>query len=278
MEKWGDWKITDEQAQAIYKGDKSARDKFYFDNLDRVRSMAYSHCLKRPYCRGWREDMIDGVYLDLMIFESAVNQPVTDVWRLRKFIYASFNACPKGGLVYLYAQNRKLLSGNKEYNAPVDVLPLDAPINFSNALHNHDGGHIATVADTIPTVEYPSEERYDDVKEIACRYLSPRAADYIKHYVEGYGRSEIVALTGDKRMTFTFAKQGLISHYKSILADLSIMGFNVDYYEKIDPNVKTEKQYKHSPEEREKRRLWAQRWREKRKATRGTPHDPRPAA
>lgn len=79
-------------------------------------------------------------------------------------------------------------------------------------------------------------------------------------------------------MTFTAVKKELIKHCEDVLTALSDMGVNVDYYENINPNVKAEKRYKHSPEEREKRRLWAQRWREKRKAARGTPRDPRPAA
>lgn len=266
MKGWGDWKITDEQAKAIHNGDKNARDNFYFDNLDKIRAMAYSHCRNRPYCRGYFDDMINGVYVDLTIFESAINQPVTDLWRLKKFIYASFNACPHGGLAYLYAHNRKLLSGRKEYFAPADTLSLDAPISFTSELHNHDGGHIATVAEVVPAPELLSENEYDTIKQIACRYLSPRSAEYIGYFIDGYGNMEIKALTGDKRANLTAVKKELKTHYKTILADLTAIGLNVEYYGKINPNEKTEKHYKTTPEEREKRRLWAQNWRAKQKA------------
>lgn len=263
---WGDWKITDEQATAIYNGDKIARDKFYFDNLDKIRAMAYNHCLKRPYCCGWREDMINGVYVDLSIFESAVNQPVNCLWRLKKFIYASFNACPHGGLAYLYEYNRKLLSGKKEYYAPADILPLDTPVDFPSSLHTHDGGQVPTVADSIPAPNGSSEKAFDIVKRIACRYLSPRSAEYIGYFIEGYGNEQIKALTGKKNASLTPVRKELITHCKTILDDLTAIGFNVEYFYDIDLTAKSEKRYKTTPAEREKRRLQMQRWREKQKS------------
>lgn len=266
MTNWGDWKITDEQAQAIYNGDKTARDKFYFDNLDKIRAMAHTHCSRSSSCRGWFEDMVNGVYVDLTIFESGINQPVNNVWRLHKFIYASFKACPRGGLAYLYEHNRKLLSGRKEYRVSTDILPLDAPISYSSALHNHDGGHSATIAEIIPTPHSLSEKRYDIIKQIVYRRLSPRASAYVGLLIDGYGAMAIKALTVGNRTTLSTVKKELITHYKTILDDLTAIGLNVEYYYKIDPNEKAEKHYKQTPEEREKRRLWAQNWRLKQKA------------
>ena len=261
---WHNWKITDEQAEAIRNGDAEARNKFYFDNLDKIRVMAYRHCYYRPHCRGYFVDMVNGVYADLAIFNSAVGQPVTNVWRLRKFIYASFNACPHGGLVYLYEHNRKLLSGNKAYFAPSNILSLDTPLNFK--AHNRDGGHKMTIEEIVPTPELPDESDYDIIRQVACRYLSPRSADYLGYFIEGYKDTEIKALTGDKRTNLSIVRKELIPHCKAILADLSAFGLNMEYFYKIDPNKKTEKRYKYTPEEREKRRLWTRNWRAKQKA------------
>ena len=78
MADWRDWVITDEQKKKILCGDCAARNAFYFDNLPRIKRMAYAYARTHSYFRGLVDDLINGVYVDLTVFQSEYNCPVKD--------------------------------------------------------------------------------------------------------------------------------------------------------------------------------------------------------
>ena len=82
---WRGWNITDEQAERIRRGDLDACNRFYLDNLKRIKKMAYGYASKHRGLYSWVDDMVQGVYTDLAVFQCAYNRPVMDGIGLSRF-------------------------------------------------------------------------------------------------------------------------------------------------------------------------------------------------
>ena len=269
MTNWNGWKITDEQAHEIKNGDIEARNAFYFDNLDRIRAMAYRYAQKNPHCKGLEEDMINGIYVDLSVFKQENGTPVTDGISLSRFVYSSFRFTPYGGLAYLFDNNPKLLSGGGLTTYCADTLSLEKPFGVGDNRHQDDN-NARTLGEVVPAPEMLNKiDLTEELKTLVSDLLSPRENEYFTHFIEGYGNAEISRRMGYKTEANNAdrVRQKLRNNYAVILARLSALGVNVDEYKNKTPYCpKTERIYKLSTKQRERARESMRRQREKKKA------------
>lgn len=277
---WRGWKITDEQAEAIRSGDIEARNRFYFDNLDRIRSMAYNYVKKHAFLRGWENDLIQGVYTDLEIFQSAYNTPVKDGGQLSLFVYWSFSLTPHGGLLYLYENNPKVLCNPRLYAA--NVLSLDKPFGKGDNRHQDDD-NARSLGEVVPeavSIETEIEEKIapdltEACKNIVSEFLTPRLQEYFGYYIDGYATSiigEKMGVNSDGIGSYgTNMRKKLKQNQTLILERLLDVGVDVfRYLDNPEYQKPTEKTYKLSPEKRARAAASRRRYLARKKAARAT--------
>lgn len=250
---WRGWVITDEQAEEIRNGDINARNRFYFDNLERIRKMAYNYAKRNPRCKGLEEDMINGVYVDMSFWAQENGKPVSDGLTLSGFVYSSFRFTPYGGLLYLSENNPKMLCGGVLSVYAPDTLSLDSPLGVGDNRHQDDN-NAHTLGDIIPAPENPfNGDLTDNLKELVSDMLSPRENEFFGHFIEGYGNAEISRRMGygTEANNADKVKRKLRLNSGLILSRLSALGVDVDYYDGKTPyNPKTERTYKGTPAQR----------------------------
>ena len=255
---WNGWKITDEQAEEIRNGNAEARNRFYIDNYERIRKMAYNYTQKHIRTQGQVEDLTQGVMVDLCVFQCAYNKPVTNGGELSLFVYWSFRAAPDGGLLYLWENNRKALCGGSEtYLAPANQTSLDAPLGKGTKRHQ-DEDNASSLLDIIPA---PSEEERrdhtEDCKKAVADFLTPRTREYFALFIEGYTPTEIGRKMGCKGTGYgaygNRMRENLSKNYLAILERLEGYGIGIGAYKGKTPIDKTAPRvYKLSPEQRAK--------------------------
>lgn len=227
---WNGWKITDEQAELIRNCDLDARNRFWFDNLDRLRAMAYNYGRRNPRCYGMVDDMVNCVWVDLSIFTDEHKRAVDNGVRLSNFVYASFRFCPMGGLAYLFENNPKMLCDFNTYAPPSDILSFNVP---ASAVFGRNADEVnGTLGDIIPApvgVDYVDDT--EDIKALVADLLSPREREYFSLYMDGFPPSiigERMGLDGNDygsygcRMRSKLRKNSAV-----ILARLVANGYNV---------------------------------------------------
>lgn len=257
MTDWRGWLITDEQAELIRGGDIPARNAFYFDNLARIKGMAYNYAYKTPRCRGYGVDMVSCLYVDLGYFRQDNGKPVVDGLSLSRFVVASFRYCLYGGLLYLSENNPKLLSGGGLAVYAADCLSLDKPFGgMQNAKRHQDDKNACTLGEVVPAPDMLEGlgfvDHTDDLKAVVADLLSPRENVYFGLFIEGYGNAEISRRLGYKGSNCApRVREKLRKNCSLILSRLAALGVSVDGYENKAPyNPKTDKVYKLSPERR----------------------------
>ena len=280
---WRGWVITDEQAERIREGDISARNAFYFDNLERIRKMAWRYTEKHPRLHGWVDDMVSGVYVDLGFFKQENGKPVVDGCTLSCFVYCSFRFCPYGGLLYLSENDPKMLSGGGLAVYSADCVSFDSPVgSMHNAARHHDDASAQTLGDIVPAPDLfrniDFTDLTDDLKAVVADCLSKRQAEYFGYFIEGYGNAEIsrrMGYSGESNCAADMRNK-LRKNYAVILPRLSALGIDITPYTGLTPyNPKAERVYKLSPEVRA---YWAQKARERRARKRGVSPDLPPAS
>ena len=278
MTDWRGWKITDGQAAQIREGNAEARNRFYLENLPRIRKMAYGSTSKHPRLFSFLEDMVQGVYLDLTVFESAYNRPVTDGRALSRFVYRSFSYAKYGGLAYLAENNPKKLCDTSFKVYFADPLSLERPFGRGDGRHQ-DEDNARTLAEIIPAPDMFNTTDYtEDCKAIVADFLTPRQREFFELFADGYANGVISEKMGYKGDCNNSARvfEKLRAHSSEILERLAALGVNVDEYKGKKPySPKAERSYKLLPEVRA---YWAQKARERRARKRGLPPDLPPAA
>lgn len=278
MTNWRGWTITDEQAEQIRNGDKVARDKFYFDNLPRIRKMAFSYAKKNPRCSGFVNDMIQGLYVDLADFRQDNGRVVVDGKTLSGFVYSSFRNAPYGGLLYLRKNNPKILSGRATYTCL--PLSLDAPIGGAGRSSRYqDDDDVHTLADILPAPDdslFGAVDLTDDLKELCAPLLSARLFEAFGWFIEGYGGAEIAHKMGCRQVNIDSMKRQLRAHVSEILSGLDALGVPVEHLNGVSPyDAKSDRTYKMSAEQRARH---AESMRRQRARKRTSPNDLPPVA
>lgn len=261
---WRGWKITDEQAEAIRSGDIQARNCFYMNNLERLRKMAYNYARKNPRCFGLAEDMIQGLYVDLSVFDSAYHTPVVNGRGLSLFVYWSFRCAPYGGLLYLTENNPKRLCGGGDLYLDPKTLSLDKPFGKGDNRHQDDD-NARNLGDVIPdpvSLETEIEEKTavdltENCKNIVSDILSPRLQEYFAYYLDGYATSVIGEKMGvnlDGIGSYGTNMRKILRKNQALILD-RLLNLDIDVFRYLDnPDYQkpAERVYKLSPEQRAK--------------------------
>lgn len=259
MSDWKGWKITDEQATQIRSGNREAINKFYFDNLNRLRSMACNYLYKHKLNKLFKlDDLINSLYLDLSVFKQANGKPVTCGYDLSYFVYSSFAFAKYGGLLYLFENNQKILNGNADCYKPY-LYSLDRPLSRSNATRHHDDENDSNLFNLLlcekSQEDFDNIEKEDlteDLKELVRDLLSKKEFECFCHFIEGYSWLEISHRMGYKSSNNLHAVYTTLrKNYLVILKRLDKLGVNVYSYLGKTPYVaRTDKIYKLSEERR----------------------------
>ena len=259
-----EWIYTPEQAEAIKNGDISARDKFFNDNFDRIKGMAYiyaraRHDMGQYQYEAW--DMINQLYLDL---------PYMDFRSYAQLTFAVKNAsfwCSVYGGMSWFKENH--INGTDRARRGLCDLCLDAPIDddgvcFGDLLDNGE----------IPLDEQIEEKLKPDylpeIRRILARYIkNQKHIDFLMYLFEGYGQNEALRKLGHKghRYSLNELRPKLLSHYAEIVADLVAVGCvsALPYVGRTPAEKMPEKRFKLSEEERAKRNEWQRKYREKKR-------------
>lgn len=119
MEDHGPWKFTEEQIIKIKQFDSESINKFYFDNLELVKSMAFKFMRQHPKTANFSfEDCVQQFYVDIPFYNYSTRH-----YLYKNIIYGSFLHSSCGGIL-----NRKklfvCLSLDCDYEVLDDVLQL----------------------------------------------------------------------------------------------------------------------------------------------------------
>ena len=185
---WGYWQITDEQAAAIVKGDRNARDKFYMDNLKLIRGMAVNFCAKRNSWCKYRyiaelsaDDLVQQVYLDIPYLSFDNGRRLSYYMVARSFRYAYY-----GGFSYLREQGQN-------FRPPTLLFLLD----HLTKNDEDDGKPMLDFLASSPSAaeEYDALRRIDytpEIKTMLARFLSPKECVFMSYFIEGYDYTTIL--------------------------------------------------------------------------------------
>lgn len=218
MADWKFWKITDEQANAIKKGDMNAINTFYANNYEQFRKMAFNYAEAHRIKTVSVSDLLSSLYVDLTVFRRSYSCPIKNGRDLSFFVYYSFRWCGYGGLAYLFKNNPKLLCGGRFYFPELGTRSLDEP--FGGAHGRGMNPDERTLADIIPARfsldDMIDTDQTEEYKAVVADYLSPRSFEYFCYYIDGYNPKEICERMGIPLIhNFTYYKRmcGTLSRY-----------------------------------------------------------------
>ena len=226
---WRGWKTSAEQCEAIRNSDIQARNKWYADNADRIRRMAYNYAKKYEVYKGWERDMINGVWVDCDCFKLSEKTPVNSGKTMSQFVYKSFAYSRFGGYAYVYEHNRKMLSG--DYKC-AECISLDMPMHGKRGKRDNDG---VTLGELLPGFE--AEADTPDHTEIyiteVCKLLKqyPKMLTFYELYMRGFNNAEIAEAMGISRDNVPHYLQRLGKRLFKLKGDILPM---IEQYGEID--------------------------------------------
>ena len=280
---WRGWKITAEQAKAIMNGDDTARNAFYFDNLDRIRKMARGYIYRRKFTLNGGEfnfdDCVNGLYLDIPLFDFQDGASVS------RSVYRSFAYSIYGGWLYVSENNRKLF--DRVYQGE-RLYILDQPAQYkSRSGDRTDDG--APLIDKITSAPSPENEvingnglTAETLETVAGKYLSKQENALFVDLLNGYEKHHICDRLGVKNVSKQYDRMcaKLRTNYAEIITALATMGADLpryalqapDDYETAVKKTKARKgAYSAMTDEQKAKAVERTRlWREKQKAKRAT--------
>lgn len=267
---WNGWKITDEQAEEIRNGNAEARNRFYLENLDRIRAMAYNYARENPVARGYYEDLAQGVLVDLLTWKKQYNRPIKDGRDISYFVRRSFYFATRGGYLYVLEDCKKWLDDEYQHVAR-DIISLDAPLLVRHRSGESDDG--STLLNFIPAEdcfrEIEEEDFTEECKRIAGKYLSKQQKEFFEYWIEGYTPKNAVENMGVKQQSSLVRKMkiNLIKNYAEIVAGLSCAGVNIPTYAQGIPEDFQTLTKPSTPEERKRTAERSRQWRKTHKLT-----------
>ena len=245
------WIYTPEQAKKIINGDISARNKFFFDNYDRLRVMAKSFVATR-YCLSQMQydvdDLLMQVYLDLPYIE--YKSPAALTFDIKK---KSFRLSVFGGYAF-FVVNRLGWTDKKRFQLSVqstdEVKRGETSDSFTLWVDNF--------CSCSPFDEF--FERSDGfeyqfaLRSVLSRYLKPLQVEFVILVCEGYSQAEACRKIGVRSMSFSSLCKRLKSHSAEIVDGLLDFGCSAaEKYWGVSPSEKPpQRVFKLSPEERAK--------------------------
>ena len=226
---WRDWKITDEQATAIINGDIEARNRFYMDNLTRIRKMAKNYQHRNPRCVGLMADMVQNVFCDMPLFDFTNGASVS------RSVYRSFYYTPDGGWWYVEEFNRKLKDRVYKHKKAISI---DTPAKMQSR-SGDNVGEGAPLLDMFISTPSPEDDiingdrlTAETLEEVAGKYLSKQEKLFFVDLMNGYEKHNICARLGVKNVSKQYDRMcaKLRANYADILTVLSSMGVALPRY------------------------------------------------
>lgn len=220
---WNGWKITDEQATAIKNGDIEARNRFYSDNLTRIRKMAKNYQNCNPRCIWLVADMVQNVFCDIVLFDFTNGASVS------RSVYRSFYYAPDGGWWYVEEFNRKLKDRVYKHK---NAISIDTPAKMQSR-SGDSIGEGAPLLDMFISTPSPEDDIISDsnlnaeaLEAIAGKYLSPQERLLFVDLLNGYKKHNICERLGVKNVSKQYNRMcaRLRANYVDIISALSTMG------------------------------------------------------
>lgn len=243
------WVYTHDQAKKIVNGDISARNKFFFDNYDRLRVMAKSFVANR-YCLSQMQydmdDLLMQVYLDLPYME--YKSPAALTFDIKK---KSFRLSIFGGYAF-FVENHVGWTDLKRFQLSVQ--------STDEVKRGETSDSFALWVDNFCSYS-PFEEFFDRsdcfeyqfaLRSVLSRYLKPLQVEFVVLVCEGYSQAEACRKIGVRSMSFSALCKRLKTHSAEIVDLLLDFGCSAaEKYLGVSPSEKPpQRAFKLSPEER----------------------------
>ena len=245
------WVYTPEQVVKIINGDISARNKFFFDNYNRLRIMAKSFVAAR-YClyqmQYDMDDLLMQVYLDLPYME--YKSPAALTFDIKK---KSFRLSIFGGYA-LFVENHIAWTDTKRFRLSVqstdEVKRGETFDSFTLWIDNFCSySPFDEFFDRSDGFEYQFA-----LRSVLSRYLKPLQVEFVVLVCEGYSQAEACRKIGVRSMSFSALCKRLKTHSAEIVDGLLDFGCSAaEKYFGVSPSEKPpQRVYKSSPVERAK--------------------------
>ena len=261
-QKWGNFKLSDEQVERINNGDVEAFNLFFLENLPYIET----RCRKRFLDKHRVDDFYEGVsasYVDLR------DQHFNSAQQLEAIInkaciyssYGSYQLVRKGGRAHTYIS---LIQPHLEYECAFSNWDKDDKSKY--ALIDRFGKTSPS-----PAEEIIEEERLklgndvDKLCEILKPFFPPALNEVLPYFLQGYDQGNIATHLGLETRTVEHRRRKirhrLILNYDKILNVLGSNGYDVSYFEGTLPD-----DYEHLMSQITKERLAANKYNRERRA------------
>ena len=236
-----DWIYTSEQAKAIKNGDIDLRNKFYFDNYERIKIFAKSFLSrgrissKSVLCS--LEDLLQQVYLDLPFFCFDTPQTITFSLKRRCFYLCSF-----GGLSY-FVENRRSPGDYERFFG--NCFSLESKLETDRPFIDKLCYSPSLDEELIKQENYLSDYS-KTLREIFEKYFAKRQTDFLMLWCDGYSDVEACRKIGTTVYNVHKVKafDRLRIHYIDVVDTLCSVGCDVafDYVCRVPALLEQSKQ------------------------------------
>lgn len=221
-----DWIYTSEQAKSIKSGDIDSRNKFYFDNYERIKILAKSFLSRgRAFSRSILcslDDLLQQVYLDLPFFCFDTPQAITFSLKRRCFYLCSF-----GGLSY-FIENRRNPCDYERFIGNCFSLEskLETDRPFIDKLC-----YSPSLDEELRKQENSLSNYSKTLREIFEKYLAKRQTDFLLLWCDGYSDVEACRKIGTTVYNVHKVKafDRLRIHYIDVVDTLCSVGCDVAF-------------------------------------------------
>jgi hypothetical protein len=261
-----EWVYTPEQAALIKAGDMDARNRFYEDNLEFIKALAYRYAEKKRFMGvvGYEVDnMVQQVYLDLPLFNFDAPQFLTVSIKKKSFYYSVY-----GGYSQLVGYGSHIVQQSAYKQNALLLVDQTAPVGGSPLL---DFIRVAPCAEET-FFDDGREECGERLKAALSEFLPPRCLKAFSFYLDGYGQAECARKLGVCEGTimqlWRYAKLKLGRRCGEVLGVLERLGYSVEAWANVKPfDVKPSRRFADfTPAQREHNRQWQRQNYAKRKA------------
>lgn len=264
---WQGWIITDEQAEQISNGDINARNRFYMDNLARLRCSALAFIRLHPAQSWGVDDMLSSVYVDMSVWTYSAGHAIKSGAIITGLVRLSFRWARFGGYSYMCECNSKLRC---EPYRPDGVISLDAPVKGARVRYQ-DNEHTSLIdfipaPDCFQTLESSTAV---DCLGIVGEFLSPRERDFVGYILDGFAPSVACEHLNIKQWGALSKRihNKLVKNYAVIVERLALAGVDMCAFARTAPAdyEKALSSLKTTSAQRERARENMRRLRERRK-------------
>lgn len=235
--KWGNFDLTDEQAQTINKGNVEEFNAFFFRNLEYIENRCKALFFKKGVSHEYQEG-VNSVYLDMR------HKKLQSAQQLEGVINSACFYSELGGRTIL----DKDCPHYVEYSEFIPVIvSTDLKQNVQNDYEDQANYIIDRCGCCAPSPQEEIDEENrlrlsEDVETLAAvvySYITEAQRRLIPYFLQGYTETVVMEKLNITRGNYHAMRGGirerLCMNYKAILDALSLSGYDVRYYENVIP-------------------------------------------